>query len=80
MGLRKNSVDILLSPKKYIFLVSGYSTMLHVDTPPPQKKNIQGLDQIIGTLLFLVLYHKRPTRAAPTVGGLAVFFEFCHGP
>ena len=36
---------------------------------------IQGLDKIIGTLPFLVLYLKRPTTAAPIVGSL-VFFEF----
>ena len=37
---------------------------------------LQGLYKIIGTLPFLVLYLKRPTRAAPIVGGLAVFFEY----
>ena len=37
---------------------------------------IQVLDKIVGTLPFLVLYLKRPTRATPIVGGLAVFFEF----
>ena len=38
--------------------------------------DIQGLDKIIGTLPFLELYLRRPTRAAPIVGGLAVFLEF----
>ena len=38
--------------------------------------DIQWLDNIIGTLPFLVLCLKRPIRAAPIVGGLAVFFEF----
>ena len=37
---------------------------------------LHGLDKIIGKLPFLVLYLKRPTRAAPIVGGHAVFFEF----
>ena len=39
-------------------------------------KYLQGLDKIIGTLPFIVLYLKKPTRAAPIVGGSAVFFEF----
>ena len=38
--------------------------------------DIHGLDRIMGTLPFLVLYPKRPTRAAPIVGGLVVYFEF----
>ena len=42
----------------------------------PTVGYIQGLDKIIGTPPFLVLYLKRPTRATPIVGGLAVFFEF----
>ena len=40
------------------------------------KRDIHVLDKIIGTPPFLVLYLKKPTRAAPIVGGLAVFFEF----
>ena len=39
-------------------------------------EEIQGLDKIIGTLPFLVLYLKRPTRTAPIVEGLDVFFKF----
>ena len=42
--------------------------------------DMQGLDKISGTLPFLVLYLKMPTRAAPIVGGLALFFESWHGP
>ena len=38
--------------------------------------DIQGLDKIIGTLPFLILYLKRPTRAAPIDADLAVFLEF----
>ena len=37
---------------------------------------IHYLDKVIGTLPFLVLYLKRPTRAAPIDGGLVVYFEF----